>query len=46
MQFVEGLLSTENISALIDAALALLTGLVEGLIAAVPVIIEAAPIII
>ena len=46
LQFVEGLLSTENISALIDAALALLTGLVEGLIAAVPVIIEAAPIII
>ena len=42
LQFVEGLLSTENISALIDAALALLTGLVEGLIAAVPVIIEAA----
>ena len=46
LQFVEGLLSTENISALIDAALALLTGLVEGLIAAVPVIIEAAPVII
>ena len=46
LQFVEGLLSTENINALIDAALALLTGLVEGLIAAVPVIIEAAPIII
>ena len=46
LQFVEGLLSTENISALIDAALALLTGLVEGLIAAVPIIIEAAPIII
>lgn len=42
LQFVEGLLSTENISALIDAALALLTGLVEGLIAAVPIIIEAA----
>lgn len=46
LQFVEGLLSTENISALIDAALALLTGLVEGLIAAVPVVIEAAPVII
>lgn len=46
LQFVEGLLSTENTSALIDAALALLTGLVEGLIAAVPVIIEAAPVII
>ena len=46
LQFVEGLLSTENLSALIDAALALLTGLVEGLIAAVPVIIEAAPVII
>ena len=46
LQFVEGLLSPENLSALIDAALALLTGLVEGLIAAVPVIIEAAPVII
>lgn len=46
LQFVEGLLSTENISALIGAALALLAGLVEGLIAAVPVIIEAAPVII
>lgn len=46
LQFVQGLLSPQNISALIDAALALLTGLVEGLIAAVPVIIEAAPVII
>lgn len=42
LQFVEGLLSTENISALIDAALALLTGLVEGLIAAVPLLVDAA----
>ena len=46
LQFVQGILSPQNISALIDAALALLTGLVEGLIAAVPVIIEAAPVII
>lgn len=44
--FVTGLLSPENIGALVDTALSLITSLVNGLLDALPVLIAAAPVIL
>lgn len=45
-QFVTGLISPENLSGLVETALTLVTGLADGIIAALPVLIAAIPLLI
>ena len=46
LQLVEGLTNPDSFSALIDGAIALIMGLTDGLIAALPILLESAPGII
>lgn len=46
LEMVKTLTDPENISNLVDAAIAIITGLLNGIVDAIPVLLEAAPIII
>lgn len=46
LQLVEGLTNPDSFSALIDGAIALIVGLTDGLIAALPMLLDSAPVIV